>query len=168
LAQNLPKSMNKLSKKDYSMISSRDYIKWVQRSFNLIWTLNTMRVDGIGYDNTFVASVESVYRTAKLPRIPGVALSQHPEQYVNKRFQDVLIQFVGLHSMPFSKWVRQVLTVCGIHAPHGVNVPHLTVEIREFQRRVNGLVQDGVIGAKTDLAMLEISGLPHPGKHRRS
>jgi hypothetical protein len=158
----------KLSKKDYSMISSPDYIRWVQRSFNLIWPSSRVRVDGIGYDEMFVLSLETVYRSAKLPHIPGVSLKQHPEQYVNKQFQDALIQFVSAHSTEFSKWVRQVLTVCGIHAPHGISVPYLKVEIRDFQCRVKGLVQDGVIGAKTDLAMLEIAGLPHPGRYRRS
>lgn len=154
-----------ITSKNYSLISSSNYIKWVQRSLNIAFDAN-LKVDGIGYDPKFNRAVREFRLVMGLSEYPGVPFERFPERYVDAKLQDKLIEALewDVHGV-YSPWVRKALDVCGIIVHPGAILP-MRSEVRVFQGLVPGLLRDGYVGAKTDLALFELSGVAHPGRRR--
>lgn len=141
-------------------ISSNDYIKWVQRSLNRILNTN-LEVDGL---------ITNDYRQA-LRQFNAEYLNGRNYNDIDKRTQDRMIQ-VNEDTPEYMEWVQKALLAVAQGAVDlvitGVKDSNTTSLIRAFQERRSELGQDGFIGAKTELALIEESGTEPPGSPRPS
>jgi hypothetical protein len=129
-----------------------NYIKWVQRSLNRILK-SGLTVDG---------KVSDKYRNAVRQFQQGRGIN--PTGQVNEKTQDKLIK-ANEADVTYMTWVQQALNKHGAGLlPDGKTGTQTKNAIKAFQNgRVPDLCVDGLVGAKTELRLIQAGGGLPPG-----
>jgi len=138
-------------------ISSSDYLKWAQRSLNRRYGL---RIPTNGTDS-------GAYRDA---------LRRFNREYSGRDYADVdeetqnNLIFVNEAPGPYVAWVVQALNAAGFGPIPTTNAytPAILEALKDFQSsRKPALKVDSFVGSKTELALIQASGLLPPGDVKR-
>jgi len=150
--------LGKTEQESVGIISSSDYLKWVQRSLNRRYGLS-IPADG---------SDSSAYRDA-IRRFNREYLGRD-DANVDEETQNNLI-FVNEAPGPYVAWVVQALNAAGFGPIPATDAytPTILKALKNFQiSRKPALKVDGFVGSKTELALIQASGLLPPGEAKRT
>ena len=150
-------SLGEVEQESVGTISANDYIKWVQRSLNRLYRTE-IPTDG---------KITSAYRAAV--RRFNLEYTGRDYEDVDEQTQNNLI-FVNEAPGPYVAWVVQALNASGfgpIPATDGYT-PAIIAALKKFQASRKPTIKvDGFVGAKTELALIQESGLLPPGEVKK-